>query len=281
MMPLNQQTIQPALLKISLLLCIVLCYHGFQTAPLRHRPAALKPASSSPSSSLDRISFGERLELQLELVAGEGELHGFLCEPRRIIEQVWDASKVKDLGEGTYLLQFITIPVLDITPEIECIFVYKDNKVQMQSGNWRMIGSNSSKSKKDATFLDSFDIMLSGELVASPMRDSEKATPRGWINYSCSARKPRVFRTAPFLLPNTIDFIKFCVRDFVLQSFPTEFSRAYNKYRRSIDKGGSNMNSKESRDGDKWEAWETLEVYQLLNNEKKKILTKISENQLS
>ena len=266
------------LLRALVTLQLVRVIAGFGLQRLSRAISSSLPLSSSTSSSspysTDRISFGEQLDLRLDMSATEEELEDFLSEPRRIIEQAWDTRKVKDLGNGKYLLRFITIPVLDIVPEIECLFVYEDQKVKMRSGKWKMIQDGSIRIDEDTTFLESFDISLKGEIKPSPT-SMGAASAVGWIEYSVSARKPQIFSTFPFLLPNTIDFVKYCVKDFVLRSFPLDFTRAYETY--SEHRSTNSLHVRETNsDTSQFEAWETLEIYQLPSDEKKKIIDKFT-----
>lgn len=255
----------------------------------------------------NKVSFGERLDLKLPIPSSSSlsssststyekpVLEAFLANPALIIKQVWDDDKVAELGAGKYSLKFVTIPVLNITPEIEVYFVYDEetSTVSMRSGDWRMLGDGNMKSKDDKEFLSSFDISLSGELSAAA------TTPVGWIRYTVSAKKPQIFRTAPFLLDGTIDFIKACVKDFVLQSFPREFRKSYDQFSRKYE-STDHQATMDTRDdqvkigeetrrepvgGEKlsvaasqFEVYETLGLYALSGSEKKKVLNELTES---
>ena len=72
--------------------------------------------------------------------------------PNRIINLI-----LPQLGNDKYLLRFVTIPVLNITPEIEVNFVYNEvtSTVSMTSGSWRMLGQGGMKSNDDKEFFSS------------------------------------------------------------------------------------------------------------------------------
>ena len=205
--------------------------------------------------------------------------------PNRIINLI-----LPQLGNDKYLLRFVTIPVLNITPEIEINFVYNEitSTVSMTSGSWRMLGQGGMKSNDDKEFLNSFDISLSGELS---VKDS---TPVGWIRYAVSAQKPRIFKSAPFLLDGTVDFVKVCVKDFVLKSFPREFQRSYDRFSKKFVSGPSrgatttrqarvdkmtrkDIQVEEDIGGSKFEVYETLGLYTLSKTEKEKVINELSE----
>lgn len=244
---------------------------------------------------IEKVSFGERLDLQLPTLTATSTasdvrpvLEAFLANPVLIIKQVWEEDKVKELGNDKYLLRFVTIPVLNITPEIEVIFVYNEmtRTVSMTSGAWRMLGQGGMKSDDDKEFLNSFDISLSGELSV------KDATPIGWIRYAVSAKKPSIFKTAPFLLDGTIDFVKVCVKDFVLKIFPREFQRSYDQFSKKFVPGSSGVTTRalsgiekstdrrtqiEEENVDyQFEVYETLGFYTLSNREKEKIIDELS-----
>ena len=143
----------------------------------------------------------------------------------------------------------------------------------MKSGDWRMLGAGDMKSNDDREFLNSFDISLGGELSI------DRGAPVGWINYAVSAKKPQLFNSAPFLLDGTIDFIKVCVKDFVLRTFPREFRRAYEGFSlRASPMSTSNEIDldvqKQSLDS-QFEVYETLGLYTLPQTEKQDIVDEL------
>ena len=157
----------------------------------------------------------------------------FLSKTEYIVESTWMKGKQTNMGKGTFLLQFLTLPIgFDtITPEIEVDFVYDPqfSCIRMSSGSWQLKGKEGVV--KDSRFMQSFKIELEGVLTAVASEGSEGIIVDGWVRYDVKGEKPSVFKRAPaFILDNTIGFIQANVERFAYKEFTGRLLKAFRQY---------------------------------------------------
>ena len=218
---------------------------------------------------LDRFSFGERIELEVMLMnATVRSVDSFLKNPKRIIDEVWDQRMISQISDSRYILKFLKIPVLDIQPLIEVCFQYENGTVRMQSGEWSFVGNDD---------LESFEFSLQGAISVEPVSGiasteiQQYVKSVGFIDYRVSAKVPIILSLTPSLLDSIVLFIKTSVRAFVSNTFPTQYSRAYDTFKRRESARISELSRRISKGGrveESWEIHETLAFYQLANEEK-------------
>ena len=181
------------------------------------------------------LKFGSRIPMNVALPTNDIEqAKSFLSKTEYIVESTWMKGKQTNMGKGTFLLQFLTLPIgFDtITPEIEVDFVYDPqfSCIRMSSGSWQLKGKEGVV--KDSRFMQSFKIELQGVLTAVAAEGSaEGIIVDGWVRYDVKGEKPSIFKRAPaFILDNTIGFIQANVERFAYKEFTGRLLKAFRQY---------------------------------------------------
>ena len=181
------------------------------------------------------MSFGSKIPMKVTLPTRDAELaKTFISNLDSIVESTYEAGKYTKMLDGTYLLQFATLPlpgVDKITPEIEVKFVYcsDEGTIRMNSGNWTLRGTTGVL--KDSRFMQTFAIELEGILTITPQTATGPVIAEGFVQYIVQGEKPGIFKRAPsFVLDKTIDFIKDSINDFAEKDFQIKFLKAFRSY---------------------------------------------------
>lgn len=180
------------------------------------------------------LKFGSRIPMNVALPTKDIELaKTFLSKTEYIVESTWMKGKQTNMGKGTFLLQFLTLPIgFDtITPEIEVDFLYdpQDSCIRMKSGSWQLKGKEGVV--KDSRFMQSFKIELEGVLTAVEAPTAEGIVVDGWVRYGVKGEKPSIFKRAPaFILDNTIAFIQANVERFAYKEFTGRLLKAFRQF---------------------------------------------------
>ena len=217
-----------------LFFCLVQKRSSFFTQHLSGSVARLSASSLKATSEVNGLmSFGSKIPMKVPLPTRDAEqAKSFISNLDSIVESTYEAGKYTKMADGTYLLQFATLPlpgVDRITPEIEVKFVYDSTEgtVKMSSGNWTLRGTTGVL--KDSRFMQTFAIELDGFLKIVGSGDTVVA--EGYVQYTVQGEKPSIFKRAPsFVLDKTIDFIKENVNDFAARDFQIKFLKAFRVY---------------------------------------------------
>jgi hypothetical protein len=214
-----------------------LAFHGNSFAlPSRSFGRLSSDAKMMATTEVNGImSFGSKIPMKVTLPTRDAELaKTFISNLDSIVESTYEAGKYTKMLDGTYLLQFATLPlpgVDKITPEIEVKFVYNSDEgtIRMNSGNWTLRGTTGVL--KDSRFMQTFAIELEGILTITPQTATGPVIAEGFVQYIVQGEKPGIFKRAPsFLLDKTIDFIKESINEFASKDFQIKFLKAFRSY---------------------------------------------------
>jgi hypothetical protein len=204
---------------------------AFRTQRRQYRKTSL---GLSVKEEGNLLKFGSRIPMNVALPTNDIELaKQFLSKTEYIVESTWMKGKQTNMGKGTFLLQFLTLPIgFDtITPEIEVDFIYdaQDSCIRMKSGSWQLKGKEGVV--KDSRFMQSFKIELEGVLTAVEGSTADGIIVDGWVRYGVKGEKPSIFKRAPaFILDNTIGFIQANVERFAYKEFTGRLLKAFRQF---------------------------------------------------
>lgn len=198
------------------------------------------------------MTFGNRVDIQITLPTRDRTTAlEYLQDESSLLESTWEKNKFQKIPatihstgqEKKYLLLFprLVLPGVDaISPEIEVQFIYANGLIEMKSGNWTLRG-DSGNILKDSRFLESFNILVEGQLGIPPLANQQEqeigalsSTPvvtKGWVEYRVQGEKPSVFKNAPpFVLDVTIKLIQDTVSEYATNQFSTRLLRGFRSF---------------------------------------------------
>jgi len=207
-------------------------------------------AETSSVATREMMTFGKRVDIQITLPSRDhSTVAEFLQDEALLLDSTWEPSKYRRLSESPaskdrkYLLLFpeLVLPGVDtISPEVEVEFLHnKNGLIEMKSGNWTLRGM-AGNVVKDSRFMQTFNIIVQGELGISSMpisieeREVLANSPiiaNGWVEYRVQGEKPNVFKNAPpFVLDVTIKLIQDTVSEYATNQFSTRLLRGFRNF---------------------------------------------------
>lgn len=111
---------------------------------------------------------------------------------KRLILASWDPSQIEDLGADSYRIKFqkLNFLVLQITPEVDCKLMQREDAAAFISTGWRLPGL------EEQVSLDSYSIRVRGEVRTSPPQAS-MISFRAKIEFVVSGKVPPILSGVP------------------------------------------------------------------------------------